>query len=328
MMMDLELCRDENLENITVEETEPVVVRTHRLSSIMPIIVFSYLGVLIRLGLGFLGNTETPLNAAFWPNFIGSLFMGFIVEQKIHIQNHFAQLYIGLTTGLCGSITTFSGLMYNSCVALFGPSSHYIYPVSNYLVVMISAFAASFVGFLIGRHLSLFLFPTSQRTISRAQYINDHVRIWLFPLLVFISIPLIISLTILLPVGHYTYFIYSVLLAPFGSLTRYVLSIIFNKNPNKPLGTFLANVLGSYLYFGLVAIQQYVHHLSLLDKQVILSFIQGYCGCLTTVSTFLLELNTIKKRKYVYFYFLFTVLPVQIVYIILGDIFHYICSPL
>jgi fluoride ion exporter CrcB/FEX len=79
----------EILENVTEQETEPVVVQKHRLSSIMPIIIFSYIGVLIRLGLAFLGNNQTPLNAAFWPNFVGCFIMGFVVEQKIHIQNQY-----------------------------------------------------------------------------------------------------------------------------------------------------------------------------------------------------------------------------------------------
>ncbi len=79
----------EILENVTEQETEPVVVQTHRLSSIMPIIIFSYIGVLIRLGLAFLGNNQTPLSAAFWPNFVGCFIMGFVVEQKIHIQNQY-----------------------------------------------------------------------------------------------------------------------------------------------------------------------------------------------------------------------------------------------
>lgn len=77
----------ENLENVTEKETEVVVVQHHRLSSIMPIIIFSYIGVLIRLGLAFLGNNHTPLSAAFWPNFVGCFIMGFVVEQKIHIHN-------------------------------------------------------------------------------------------------------------------------------------------------------------------------------------------------------------------------------------------------
>lgn len=76
----------ETLEGTTSRETEPVVMKNHRLSSIMPIVVFSFLGTLIRLGLNFLGNNQTPLAAGFWPNFVGCFIMGFVVEQKIHIQ--------------------------------------------------------------------------------------------------------------------------------------------------------------------------------------------------------------------------------------------------
>ncbi|CAF1288485.1 unnamed protein product [Adineta steineri] len=317
----------QTLEIITDQQTEAVVEQTHRLSSIMPIVIMSYIGVLIRLGLAFLGNNQTPLNAAFWPNFVGCFIMGFIVEQKLHIKHHFAQLYMGLTTGLCGSITTFSGLMYNSCVALFGPQSHYTYPISNYLTVIVSAFSASYIGFIIGRHLSLFILPPSSLTTKRAQYLNNSICIWIFPILTLLSIPLLILLAVLLPTGHYTYLIYSVIFAPFGSLTRYGLSIIFNFNTNFPLGTLLANIIGSYIYFGMVAINEYVHTLSPLVEQIIMSIIQGYCGCLTTVSTFILEVDTIKKRKYIYLYFIMTLLPIQIVYIILGDIFSLLCSP-
>lgn len=217
--------------------------------------------------------------------------------------------------------------MYYSCVALFGPSSHYAYPVSNYLAVIVSVFSSSFIGFIIGRHLSIFILPPSSTTTKTVQYLNDNVRIWFFPILIILSIPLLILLAVFLPTGHYTYFIYSVIFAPFGSLTRYILSIIFNSNPNFPLGTLLANVTGSYIYFGMVAINEYVETLSPLVKQILISIIQGYCGCLTTVSTFILELDTIKKRKYIYTYFIMTLLPIQIVYIVLGDIFSLLCSP-
>ncbi len=83
----------ENLEYITQQESEPVVVQTHRLSSIMPIIIFSYIGVLTRIGLAFLGTNSAPLGSAFWPNFVGCLIMGFVVEQKLHIQNQYVFHY-------------------------------------------------------------------------------------------------------------------------------------------------------------------------------------------------------------------------------------------
>ncbi|CAF4364292.1 unnamed protein product, partial [Rotaria sordida] len=55
--------------------------------------------------------------------------------------------------------------------------------------------------------------------------------------------------------------------------------------------------------------------------------IQGYCGCLTAVSTFILELDTIKKRRYIYAYAIITLLFIQIVYIILAAKFSFLCSP-
>lgn len=86
MEMEIEM---ENLPQVTIAETEPIAVKKHRISSIMPIVMFSYVGVLIRLNLNLLGTNHTPLVEAFWPNFVGCFIMGFIVEQKIHIQQQY-----------------------------------------------------------------------------------------------------------------------------------------------------------------------------------------------------------------------------------------------
>jgi CrcB protein len=216
--------------------------------------------------------------------------------------------------------------MYDSCLALFGPSSYYTYPVSNYFTVLIAVFASSFVGFVIGRHLSTLTVPYSAIISKNAACLNKSLSTFFFPLLISLTTPLLILLACLLPVGRYTYFIYSVIFAPFGSLTRFVLSLAFNFNPNFPYGTLLANVFGSYIYLGMVAINAYDHSLSFLAMQIVTSMIQGYCGCLTTVSTFILELDSMKKRRYMYTYFIATVLPIQIVYIILGHFFSSLCS--
>ena len=336
----------ENLENVTEEEAEGTVAQPHRLRSVIPIILFSYVGTLIRLSLSLLGNSHAPLAASFWSNFVGCLIMGFVVEQKIQLQQQwvellldvllphtcltfsFSQLYVGLTTGLCGSITTFSGVMYYACVALFGPASHQTYPASNYLSVIISLLSSSFVGFVVGRHLSLFILPSPSTTTKKTiLFIKDHVNRWVFPTLISISLPLLVILAALLPLDQFTYFIYSLILGPFGALTRYLLSITFNTNPRFPWGTFLANLIGSLIYFGVVAILGYVQISSLLVRQVLIGVIQGYCGCLTTVSTFILELNTIEERKFVAVYLFFTLVPIQLAFLTLGGLFPLLCSP-
>ena len=329
------------VEDLAEDESKVNVVQDHRASAIVPIILFSYIGVLVRLGLAFLVDSRSPLSVALWSNLIGCILMGFIVEQKLHIQHQSVSvrlsfyrnfisptfscsaLYVGLTTGLCGSITTFSGVMYNSCLALFTTST---YAVSNYLTLLVSIFSSSFVGFLLGRHLSASLLPSPSTTERPMVFIQYHLHQLICPTFMCLTVPILIVLAALVPTSSYTYLIYSVILAPFGSLTRYALSISMNRNPNFPLGTLLANTIGSCLYLGIVAIQVHVPISSRLIQQILVSVITGYCGCLTTVSTLILELNTIQRYNWLYAYVACTLIPVQIVYITLGKLFPLLCS--
>lgn len=218
--------------------------------------------------------------------------------------------------------------MYNSCLALFGPSSHHTYSASNYLSVIVSIFASSYLGFLLGRHLSVALLPSSSHQSRRIpRCFNKTFAMFLFPILILFSFLVLILLAVLLPTDSYTYLIYSLIFAPFGSLTRYIFGILFNTNGNLPWGTLLSNTLGSFLYLGIIALHSYLHISSFLIKQILISLIQGYCGCLTTVSTFILELTSIEKRRSAYMYFILTVCPVQILFIIFGQVFSLLCSP-
>ena len=167
--------------------------------------------------------------------------------------------------------------MYYSCVALFGPSSYYTYPVSNYFSVIVSLLSSSFVGFVLGRHLSVIILPSPSTTTKKTVlFIKDHVNRWVFPTLISISVPLLVILAALLPMGHSTYFIYSVIFAPFGALTRYLFSITLNTYSLFPLGTFVANLIGSSIYLGIVALLGYVQISSLLLRQILIGLMQGY----------------------------------------------------
>lgn len=237
----------------------------------------------------------------------------------------FSQLYIGLTTGLCGSLTTYSGVMFYSCVALFGPSKSQTYPISNYLSVLVAVLSSSFVAFLLGRDLSICCLKSSQRTKQTILLIKDHVNRWIFPLLISFCIPLLILLAVLLPQGPLTYLIYSVIFSPFGSLTRYFLSVVFNGKYPIPVGTLIANLFGSLLYFGLMTIKIYVQIRSFLVEQILLGLLQGYCGCLTTVSTLIAELESFEKPLMRYIYLFLTIVPLQVIYIVLAERFSHLC---
>ena len=223
-------------------------------------------------------------------------------------------------------MTTFSGVMFYSCVALFGPSAHSTYAASNYFSILVSLFSSSFAGFVIGRHFSQIIVQSSFNLKKNLLCMKDHGNRWIFPTLISISVPCSIILAVLLPISRWTYLTYSILFAPFGSLTRYLLSILFNPNRKFPLGTFLANLFGSLIYFGIVSVIIYSSISSVLVKQILIGVLQGYCGCLTTVSTFILELNTIESRKILYLYAVISIVLIQLIYIPLGFSFSSLCS--
>lgn len=95
---------------------------------------------------------------------------------------------------------------------------------------------------------------------------------------------------------------FSLCFAPFGALLRWQLSRLNTVVEQFPVGTFIANVTGSIM----IAVAEVV-----LDATGTTSgsfafaitngFQNGFCGCLTTVSTFVLELHTLQlHRAYIY----------------------------
>lgn len=84
----------------------------------------------------------------------------------------------------------------------------------------------------------------------------------------------------------------SLLFAPFGTLLRFFLDRAFNRNIPF-LGTFLANSLGTLFLACL-----YISPLSSSDCRYASAFSDGFCGCLTTVSTLVAELDSSKGYRY------------------------------
>ena len=77
-----------------------------------------------------------------------------------------------------------------------------------------------------------------------------------------------------------------------GTLTRYLLALSLNRRIKAfPLGTFSANILGTAL-LAIFRVLQNKSARPLSDNACTLAegLIDGYCGCLTTISTFVAEL--------------------------------------
>jgi fluoride ion exporter CrcB/FEX len=85
-------------------------------------------GALARIGLSALSTYPgEPVFDLIWSQFIGCGIMGFMLQDKSLFpkEDRYVALYIGLTTGFCGSLTSFSSFMWGSFSALINIDPFY-----------------------------------------------------------------------------------------------------------------------------------------------------------------------------------------------------------
>lgn len=83
-----------------------------------------------------------------------------------------------------------------------------------------------------------------------------------------------------------------------GTLTRYLLSIYLNPLLQlMPLGTFTANMLGTALLGVFHVLQGTSNPVSENACALLQGLEDGYCGCLTTISTFAAEVDALPDKK-------------------------------
>ena len=89
---------------------------------------------------------------------------------------------------------------------------------------------------------------------------------------------------------------FALVFAPLGCLARFYASLYLNgKIASFPLGTFTVNVSGSII----LAMSWTLAHVPLggvVGCQVLQGIEDGFCGCLTTVSTWVAELSSLRRR--------------------------------
>ena len=95
---------------------------------------------------------------------------------------------------------------------------------------------------------------------------------------------------------------FALVFAPPGCLLRFYASKHLNSRlPSFPLGTFFVNVFGTAILGMCYDLQHSGSVRSLAGCQVLEGVIQGFCGCVTTVSTWVVELDTLRRRHgYIY----------------------------
>lgn len=278
---------------------------------ILNIVNGSVWGVLARKGLIALTTYSGGyLNGLVWANFAACLVMALLVHSSrtwSHIVSEThpkagLAVYTGLTTGFCGTLSSFSSMMllaFDQAAAPLG-SLHasyrnHGYGVMEFLSVIIAQLSISYGGYSCGRHI-IALIDDYMPVLSKRVYRLVEVSSMSLGLIV-----VVIScvLTGVQSHGSWRGWTFSIIFAPFGAISRYYLSKYLNKiNTNFPCGTFAANVLGTLLLAVLTLINQgkvpnssrrIVNSAS--QCQTLIGLGDGYCGALTTVSTLVTELR-------------------------------------
>jgi CrcB protein len=248
------------------------------------------------------------------------------VVQKAHANHGKVKktipLFIGLATGFCGSFTSFSSLIRDAFLALtndlaspsttspFNTTSHPAprnggYSFEATTAILIIEVACSISALHFGAHLALLTDPIIPILPFKP------IRRILDPLVVFLAFGCwlgAIFLSIFPPQnfwrGRATI---SLVFAPPGCLLRFYASKHLNARiPSFPLGTFVVNIFGTGI-LGMCYDLQHARSIAAAPNgsaaacQVLQGVMEGFCGCTTTVSTWVAELTSLRRRHaYIY----------------------------
>ena len=235
-------------------------------------------------------------------------------------------LYIGLATGFCGSFTSFSSFVRDAYLALANalpvPVSHTstapintvstVHRNGGYSFMAICAIIILTVvlclGALVaGAHLAVALEPFTPRIPSLfARRVVDRT-------IVFLAWSMWLGAIIMTiwppdrpggPAGQATWAVefwrgdalFALVFAPVGCLLRFYASLHLNGRFHSfPLGTFAVNICGTAVE-GMLYDLQHVPLGGRLGCQLLQGLMDGFCGCLTTVSTWVVELKGLRIR--------------------------------
>ena len=222
-------------------------------------------------------------------------------SEKPKVDKSTIPLYIGLTTGFCGSFTSFSSYILQSFLYLSNTHPAYThlekgYSVLSFLAYIILTLALSASGLQFGAHLAEFTQPYTPSIPSRVIRFFDKI----VPLLavgVWIG-----SIAMAVVIGKWRgKALFACVFSPLGALARFWVSRLLNPRVKRfPLGTFAVNIFGTAVLAGVVA-GQYSHRWkgtaeSVVGCQLLRGVGDGFCGCLTTVSTWVVEIRGLRSE--------------------------------
>ncbi|KAI0921847.1 hypothetical protein AcW2_006699 [Taiwanofungus camphoratus] len=262
---------------------------------LMPASVF---GTLARVGLealvSYQGNSIFPLA---WVQVGGCFIMGMGLGIKDPLGRFYGPLYTAMTTGFCGSFTTFSSwqvAVFQAWVNAGRYHRDWLRDVIDGLTQLVFTLALSLVSVQFGAHLASLIVPLVPALPSPprrwARYTLSALAVCVYAA----TFPAYFRMS-----PAFRHQATAALLFSFpGTLTRYALSIGLNPRLRLfPLGTFAANMFGTALLGAFTVLQSTRGPPGGTACAVLRGLSDGYCGCLTTVSTFATEVAALEDKK-------------------------------
>lgn len=251
---------------------------------------FAICGSMARLGLIALTNFEN--GGILWPNFTGCFVMAFsttVFGSTLHLLHG---------TGFCGTLTSFSSFivgLFHTCTEPKASWPTYGYGVPLLFGQLIIQIGVCCGGYQTGRHLGAFTTSILPLVFLRDPIFEVRYQ-RILALLGLLSWIAVIVLAIVLNNRDYPL---AAVFSPLGLYVRYYLSRL--NRGNAKWGTLAANMLGTALASMFDIFTTDAISTTQLQKQFLYAVSNGFCGCLSTVSTLIAELHALPLAKsYIY----------------------------
>ncbi|SCU81449.1 LAMI_0B06304g1_1 [Lachancea mirantina] len=296
------------------------------------------LGTYTRLGLSSLTNYQGSFVSGptvLWPNLTACIVMG-----MLQTLNKFAVispvLFTSLTVGYCGQVSSFSSMvleMFEHATNQGAKPTHFpnrAYGIMEMLSVMFVHLFVSFSGLIFGMHLTKELGRFMEREKEDTVFAIRLKKLFTYCQVVFClaAVPLLALHIVLAAVyGNFARtWMLSVIFGIPGAFLRYFLSRWYNlKIKYFPLGTFLANVFAC----ALIAVFTLVQRGKLRDGttiaksvntcRIVTALVSGFCGALSTISTFINEGYKLPFCKTLFYYTVSLFVSFCLIVVILGS---------
>lgn len=303
----------------------------------LPFISSAIIGNVSRLGLlkinDLYTHSYTTNSTILYVNFTACVFMGFF--QIFNFSSYDSNLQVCLTTGYCGTFSSFSTYIYEIFIHTVMNAhlfSNYGCTVSEFFIVNILELCVSMSGLKLGISLaenikSFLHIEGKEEEIGSTKYevLRNKLGYFSKHFLTILSIPLTVIMLVLSIVyrhNYHSYWTLSSLFSIFGAYTRYYLSKYNGKLRNKwsffPIGTFLANFIATIIMSILLILHQRYNN-DFTKRLVLYSMIEGLTAAMSTMSTLMNEMNKLTLFKSSFYIFISVMSSYAVMIIIAGS---------